>query len=96
MHPEDSVGDPGGGLRVVATGTVVFQGNKYMPGDWFFVPNGQPYDFKSDEVTDTVVFYLYRFFRQLKVIDFLIRKMLEDWSSFIGVFRKFLVFSVKL
>ena len=62
VHPEDTASDPGGGLRMVATGSVIFKNNKYLPGDWFFVPNGAPYEFVTDEVIPTTVFYTYRFF----------------------------------
>lgn len=62
VHPEDTESDPGGGLRMVATGSVTFKDQVFRPGDWFFVPNGVPYEFTTDAATDTTVFYTYRFF----------------------------------
>ena len=62
VHPESTQEDPGGGLRMVAKGSVTYDGKKYQAGDWFFVPNGVPYDFTTDDVEETIVFYTYRFF----------------------------------
>jgi len=38
---------PAGGLRIVITGKIIFEGKEFLPGDWFFVPNGTPYSFKT-------------------------------------------------
>lgn len=62
VHPENTDEDPGGGLRMIAKGSVVYQGKKFEQGDWFFVPNGVPYEFTTDENEETIVFYTYRFF----------------------------------
>ena len=62
VHPEDTPSDPGGGLRIVISGSVQFKGQKFTAGDWFFVPNGEPYAFITDDENDTVIFYTYRFF----------------------------------
>lgn len=62
VHPESTEKDPGGGLRMIATGSVLYKGKKFNPGDWFFIPNGVPYEFTTDANEETIVFYTYRFF----------------------------------
>ncbi len=62
VHPESTEKDPGGGLRMIATGSVKYDGKIFKAGDWFFVPNGVPYEFTTDKDEETVVFYTYRFF----------------------------------
>ena len=62
VHPEGEVGNPGGGLRVVTKGCITFDGKAYGPGDWFFVPNGVPYEFLTSSEGDTEVMYTYAFF----------------------------------
>jgi len=62
VHPPNSESDPGGSLRVVITGRLFYEGREYSSGDWFFVPNGVPYQFTSDPFQTTVVMYTYRFF----------------------------------
>jgi hypothetical protein len=62
VHPENTADAPGGGLRIIAKGKIFFRGKEYGPGDWFFVPNGVPYDFTTDPEGSTVVFYTYAFF----------------------------------
>jgi quercetin dioxygenase-like cupin family protein len=48
-----------GGLRVVTKGSIEFQGRKYLPGDWFFIPNGVPYSFTTDPDMETEENYWY-------------------------------------
>jgi hypothetical protein len=62
VHPPHSDDSPGGGLRLIASGSIVFGGRTYESGDWFFVPNGEPYEFETDPNMETVVFYKYSFF----------------------------------
>ena len=62
VHPAHSPEAPGGGLRIIVSGTIRYDGRVYGPGDWFFVPNGTPYEFTSDPTHETVVFYKYHFF----------------------------------
>jgi hypothetical protein len=62
VHPANSPEAPGGGLRIVSKGRIFYKGREYGPGDWFFVPNGQPYTFTTDPDIPTVVFYKYAFF----------------------------------
>ena len=62
VHPESTQEDAGGGLRMIAKGSVIYAGKKYEAGDWFFIPNGHPYEFKTDPKSETIVFYTYRFF----------------------------------
>jgi hypothetical protein len=62
LHPPHSDEAPGGGLRIIASGSIVYKGRKYGPGDWFFAPNGEPYEFETDAQVETIVFYKYAFF----------------------------------
>jgi hypothetical protein len=61
-HPPHSDEAPGGGLRIISRGSIVYKGRRFGPGDWFFAPNGEPYEFVSDPDVETVVFYKYDFF----------------------------------
>ena len=57
-----SVLDPdvkSGGFRMVVKGSITFEGQKFEPGDWFFVPNGTPYSFKTDPNIETEENYWY-------------------------------------
>lgn len=63
VHPENTADDPGGSLRIVVRGSLDYDGHTFGPGDWFFVPNGVPYTFRSAPDQSTHVMYLYRFFR---------------------------------
>lgn len=62
VHPANTVEAPGGGLRIVCKGKILYEGTEYGPGDWFFIPNGVPYSFRTDPNEPTVVFYKYAFF----------------------------------
>ncbi|WP_432347914.1 hypothetical protein WMC41_09905 [Shinella yambaruensis] len=62
VHPENTVDEPGGSLRTVLKGAIEYAGRTFGPGDWFFIPNGIPYSFKTDAKRDTVVMYSYAFF----------------------------------
>lgn len=62
VHPPHSDEAPGGGLRIISRGSVAYKGQKFGPGDWFFAPNGEPYEFLTDPDVETVVFYTYAFF----------------------------------
>jgi hypothetical protein len=62
VHPPHSDEAPGGGLRIVCKGSITYKGVVFGPGDWFFAPNGEPYEFTSDPDVETVVFYKYAFF----------------------------------
>ncbi len=48
-----------GGFRMVVSGSITFNGKKYLPGDWFFIPNGIPYSFTTDENIETRENYWY-------------------------------------
>ncbi|MEP2387177.1 MULTISPECIES: hypothetical protein [Alphaproteobacteria] len=61
VHPEHKKDDPGGSLRVVLSGGIEYQGKLFKPGDWFYIPNGIPYSFRSIPDEKTVVMYSYRF-----------------------------------
>jgi len=63
VHPLNSAKEPGGGLRVVISGSILYEEKEYKPGDWFFVPNGEPYAFRTDPQMETVVLYTYAFFK---------------------------------
>lgn len=62
VHPANTPDAPGGGLRIVTKGKILYKGREYGPGDWFFVPNGVPYTFTTDPAGPTVVMYKYAFF----------------------------------
>jgi hypothetical protein len=62
IHPLHSEESPGGGLRIVTRGSVLYKGRRFGPGDWFFAANGEPYEFTTDPDVETVVFYSYSFF----------------------------------
>lgn len=62
VHPENTPDDPGGGLRIIIKGKIFYQRKEYGPGDWFFIPNGQPYSFTTDPDGPTTVMYAYHFF----------------------------------
>jgi hypothetical protein len=62
VHPPHSEESPGGGVRIIVSGHVFFEGRRYEAGDWFFVPNGTPYEFSTDPEGTTIVFYSYSFF----------------------------------
>jgi len=62
IHPPHSEEAPGGGLRIVCSGSIRYQNRVFKAGDWFFTPNGEPYEFITDPDVETVVFYKYAFF----------------------------------
>lgn len=62
VHPPHTDEAPGGSLRIVASGTIYYEGRAYCAGDWFFVPNGEAYEFTTDGEVPSVVFYSYAFF----------------------------------
>jgi len=62
VHPPHSDEAPGGGLRIISRGSITYKGQKFGPGDWFFAPNGEPYEFRTDPDVETIVFYKYAFF----------------------------------
>ena len=62
VHPANTESNPGGSLRTVLKGSIEYAGRTYNPGDWFFIPNGVPYSFKTNENEVTVVLYSYAFF----------------------------------
>lgn len=62
IHPPHSDEAPGGGLRIIASGSIMYKGQRFGPGDWFFAPNGEPYEFITDPNVETIVFYKYAFF----------------------------------
>lgn len=62
VHPANTPESPGGSLRTVLKGSLTYAGKVFGPGDWFFIPNGVPYSFRSDSAVQTVVMYKYAFF----------------------------------
>ena len=61
-HPPHSEEAPGGGLRIVVSGEVYYNGQTFKSGDWFFTSNGEPYEFSTHSELETIVFYTYSFF----------------------------------
>jgi hypothetical protein len=62
VHPASTPDAPGGGLRIITKGKILYKGREYGAGDWFFVPNGVPYTFTTDPTGPTIVMYKYAFF----------------------------------
>ena len=62
VHPANTDENPGGSLRVVLTGEIEYASKKFLPGDWFYIPNGVPYSFRTHVSSPTKVFYSYAFF----------------------------------
>lgn len=62
VHPPHTQDAPGGSLRIVTKGAIFYKGRTFGPGDWFFIPNGVPYEFRTSPIEETVVFYKYAFF----------------------------------
>lgn len=62
VHAANTLAEPGGSMRTILKGSISYAGREYGPGDWFFIPNGIPYSFKTDEHRETVVMYKYAFF----------------------------------
>jgi hypothetical protein len=62
VHPANTPTNPGGSLRTVLKGSLTYAGKVFGPGDWFFIPNGVPYSFRSEPSKATVVMYKYAFF----------------------------------
>jgi hypothetical protein len=62
VHPPHSDEAPGGGLRIISRGSITYRSQRFGPGDWFFAPNGEPYEFWTDAEVETIVFYKYAFF----------------------------------
>ncbi|MCG8088240.1 MAG: hypothetical protein JAY62_00670 [Candidatus Thiodiazotropha endolucinida] len=59
VHSELKSGIKSGGFRIVVKGSITFEGKKYSPGDWFFIPNGVPYTFTTDPEIETTENYWY-------------------------------------
>jgi hypothetical protein len=53
-------------MRTVLKGSIRYAGRIYGAGDWFYIPNGVPYSFRTDENVETVVMYKYAFFAVAK------------------------------
>jgi hypothetical protein len=60
-HPNFDGVSACGQLRVVVAGSITFDGRKYGPGDWFFIPNGVPYSFVTDPDVVTLENYYYQY-----------------------------------
>ena len=66
VHPENSAADPGGSMRIILKGSISYAGKIFRPGDWFHIPNGVPYSFRTDRTQETMVYYKYAFFAASK------------------------------
>ena len=62
VHPANTKENPGGSMRTVLKGSIGYAGKTFGPGDWFYVPNGVPYSFRTENSAVTVVMYKYAFF----------------------------------
>jgi hypothetical protein len=50
--------DEGDGLRVIMTGSIIYDGEEYTSGDWMFLPKGQKYNFEVGKM-GVGMFYCY-------------------------------------
>ena len=41
--------DEGDGLRIIVSGSIIYDGKELGPGDWMYIPRGTRYDFKVGE-----------------------------------------------
>lgn len=39
--------DDGDGIRFIAGGSIEYEDHKLAPGDWMFIPEGEPYSFRT-------------------------------------------------
>lgn len=62
VHAANTPTEPGGSLRTVLKGSIIYAGRTFGPGDWFFIPNGVPYSFRTSSEAQTIVMYKYAFF----------------------------------
>ena len=62
VHPANTEENPGGSLRMVLSGEISYAGRVFGPGDWFYIPNGIAYSFRTHAANPTRVFYCYAFF----------------------------------
>lgn len=62
VHAANTPTEPGGSLRTVLKGSITYAGKTFGPGDWFFIPNGVPYSFRTASGAPTTVMYKYAFF----------------------------------
>jgi hypothetical protein len=62
VHPANSLENPGGSLRIILGGSLHYAGKDFGPGDWFYIPNGVPYAFRSGADQITTLLYKYAFF----------------------------------
>ncbi|MHC2259044.1 cupin domain-containing protein [Sinorhizobium meliloti] len=61
VHPNWDDVSRCGQLRVVVKGSITYSKQKYMPGDWFFIPNDTPYSFTTDPDMETLENYYYQY-----------------------------------
>lgn len=64
VHPNLDDQSLCGLFRIVIKGSITYEGKKYGPGDWFFVPTGIPYSFVTDPDMETVESYAYQYTRR--------------------------------
>jgi hypothetical protein len=62
VHAANTPAEPGGSLRTILKGSITYAGKTFGPGDWFFIPNGVPYSFRTSSEAPTIVMYKYAFF----------------------------------
>lgn len=62
VHPSNTDKNPGGSLRIVLDGEIEYSNKLFTSGDWFYIPNGVPYSFRTHATNPTRVFYSYAFF----------------------------------
>jgi hypothetical protein len=58
VHVPDHSHDEGAGLRVIMSGSIIYDGRELREGDWMFIPAGRKYSFKVGE-RGVGMFYCY-------------------------------------
>ena len=51
--------DEGDGIRVILSGSIIYNGVELHEGDWMYIPKGEPYEFKVGP-RGAGMFYCYR------------------------------------
>lgn len=70
VHPDIDDITKCGQYRIVIEGSITYNGKKYGPGEWFFIPNGVPYSFVTDPDVETLENYAYQYNRRNMPVRF--------------------------
>lgn len=81
VHPALDSTAKSGGYRIVVTGSIIFKGVTFMPGDWFFIPNGVPYSFATDPIEETTENYWYEHIIHATAVRFSAPKSTNEFQD---------------